>query len=184
LVSRSLADTLLLTGSALQEGEMKEAAPWVIVGLVAMAVLFLMAPSESLPVLAPEFSLESLNGETVTLSALRGKLIILDFWASWCQSCTKTLPGLDELAVRLADRDVVLLAISLDRTEKAAREYASAYGLSANSVLYGSLNEARAVKELYGVASIPRTFLIDREGLVRYSGGPSGVTEELVAPWL
>ena len=88
------------------------------------------------------------------------------------------------MATRLADRDVVLLAISLDRTEKAAREYASAHGLSANSVLYGSLNEARVVKELYGVAGIPRTFLIDREGFVRYSGGPSGVTEELVAPWL
>jgi hypothetical protein len=51
-------------------------------------------------------------------------------------------------------------------------------------MLYGSLNEARVVKELYGVAGIPRTFLIDREGFVRYSGGPSGVTEELVAPWL
>jgi peroxiredoxin len=164
---------------------MKEVAPWVIAGLVAMAVLFLMLPrSESLPVLAPDFSLETLSGETVTLSALRGKLIILDFWASWCNPCTRTLPGLDELATCLADRDVVLLAISLDRTEKAAREYASAHGLSANSMLYGSLNEARVVKELYGVAGIPRTFLIDREGFIRYSGGPSGVTEELVAPWL
>jgi peroxiredoxin len=164
---------------------MKEAAPWVIAGLVAMAVLLFMAPpSESLPVLAPDFSLASLGGETVTLSALRGKVIILDFWASWCKPCTRTLPGLDELAVRLADRDVVLLAISLDRTEKAAREYAGTHDLSANSVLYGSLDQARVVKDLYGVAGIPRTFLIDREGFVRYSGGPSGVTEELVAPWL
>jgi len=164
---------------------MKEAAPWVIVGLVAVAALFLMAPpSESLPVLAPDFSVEALSGETVTLSALRGKLIILDFWASWCKPCTRTLPRLDELAVRLADRDVVLLAISLDRTEKAAREYAVAYDLPASSVLYGSLDQTRAVKDLYGVVGIPRTFLIDREGFVRYSGGPSGVTEKLVAPWL
>ena len=118
------------------------------------------------------------------MSALRGKLIILDFWASWCQPCTKTLPWLDELAVRLADRDVVLLAISLDRTEKAAREYAAAHGLSTNSVLYGSLDEARGVKDLYGVVGIPRTFLIDRDGFVRFSGGPLGVTEDLVAPWL
>jgi hypothetical protein len=51
-------------------------------------------------------------------------------------------------------------------------------------VLYGSLDQARAVKDLYGVVGIPRTFLIDREGFVRYSGGPSGVTEKLVAPWL
>lgn len=164
---------------------MKEAAPWVIAGLVAMAVLFLMAPpSESLPVLAPDFSLEALSGETVTLSALRGKLVILDFWASWCKPCTRTLPRLDELVVRLADRDVVLLAISLDRTEKAAREYAATHDLSANRVLYGSLDEVRVVKDLYGVVGIPRTFVIDREGFVRFSGGPSGVTEELVAPWL
>jgi peroxiredoxin len=164
---------------------MKEAAPWVIVGLVAVAVLFLLAPlSESLPVLAPNLPVDALSGETVTLSALRGKLIILDFLASWCKPWTRTLPGLDELAIRLADRDVVLLAISLDRTEKATREYAVAYDLPASTVLYGSLDQARAVKDLYGVVGIPRMFLIDREGFVRYSGEPSGVTEELVAPWL
>jgi peroxiredoxin len=164
---------------------MKEAAPWVIAGLVAIAVLFLVAtPSDSLPVLAPDFSLETLSGETVTLSSLRGKLIILDFWASWCKPCTRTLPGLEELAARLADRDVVLLAVSLDRTEGAAREYAATHDLSANSVLYGSYDEAKVVKELYGVVGIPHTFLIDREGVIRFSGGPSGVSEESVAPWL
>ncbi len=163
---------------------MKEAAPWIVIGLVAFAVLFLASPGPELfPTEAPDFTLENLSGEAVTLSGLRGKLVILDFWASWCKPCTRTLPALEELAGRLSDRDVVLLAVSLDRTASAASDYAAEHGLSASTVLYGSLEKARAVKELYDVVGIPRTFVIDREGIVRYSGGPSGVSEDLISAW-
>jgi peroxiredoxin len=163
---------------------MKEAAPWIAVALVALAFVFLITPvPEQLPVEAPDFSLESLSGEIVTLSSLRGKVVVLDFWASWCRPCTRTLPALDELVNRTAERDVVLLAISLDRTEAAVREYATEQGLLASSVLYGSLEKAREVKGLYGVVAIPRTFVIDREGIVRYSGSPSGVSEDLLLAW-
>jgi peroxiredoxin len=164
---------------------MQGATPWVIAVLVAVAILFLAVPSgETVVEVAPDFSLLALNGDTVTLSALRGSVVILDFWASWCKPCTKTLPGLHALATRLADRGVVLLAVSLDHAAEAALKYADALGLAADSVLYGSLADARAVKDLYRVVGIPRTFIIDREGWIRYSGTPSGVTEEALAPWL
>lgn len=164
---------------------MREATPWIIAGLVALVVLVLAsAPASETIGSAPDFSLVALNGDVVTLSALRGSVVILDFWASWCTPCTRTLPDLRALAARLSDRGVVLLAVSLDRTEDAAREYAGALDLALGNVLYGSLDEARAVKDLFGVVGIPRTFVIDRDGWVRFSGTPSRVTEELIAAWL
>ncbi len=163
---------------------MKEAAPWIVAGLLAVALLLLAAPQDRAIEQAPDFSLEALDGEAVTLSALRGRVVILDFWASWCKPCTKTLPELHAVAERHADQGVVFLAVSLDRSESAAREYAQDHGLSASSVLYGSLEDARRVKDLFEVVGIPRTFVVDREGWVRYSGSPVGVTDELLAPWL
>lgn len=163
---------------------MREATPWVIAAIVAVALLLLAAPTEQPVLFAPEFSLPALDGQTVTLSSLRGEVVILDFWASWCKPCTRTLPALHELAARLADRGVVLLAVSLDRSETAARDYVDGQGFDSGAILYGSLDAARVVKDLYGVVGIPRTFVIDREGWIRFSGSPSGVTEELVIRWL
>lgn len=160
---------------------MQGAMPWVIAALVAAVVVLLVAaPAEEAPRLAPDFSLRTLNEDVVTLSSLRGSVVILDFWASWCAPCTRTLPGLEELASRLADRGVVFLAVSLDRTAGAAQQYADSQNLPRAGVLYGSLKEARAVKDLYGVVGIPHTFVIDRDGWIRFSGVPSGVTEELL----
>ena len=164
---------------------MQRATSWVIAALVAIAVLLLAAaPTDQAPKLAPDFSLSALDGATVTLSSLRGSVVILDFWASWCAPCTRTLPGLHELASRLAERGVVLLAVSLDRTASAAGKYAESQDMALGSVLYGSLDEARAVKDLYGVVGIPHTFVIDRDGWIQFSGTPSGVTEELLTRWL
>jgi thiol-disulfide isomerase/thioredoxin len=163
---------------------MSGATPWVIAGVVIAALLLLAAPTNESVLMAPEFSLPTLDRDQVTLSGLRGKVVILDFWASWCKPCTRTLPALHELAARLADRDVVLLAVSLDRNEKAARDYVEAQGFDLGSVLYGSLDAARVVKDLYGVVGIPRTFVIDRTGWIRFSGSPTGVTEESLTRWL
>jgi peroxiredoxin len=173
-----------LARNRFRRGKMKEAAPWIAIALVALAFLFVVTPApERLPVEAPDFSLENLSGETVTLSALRGKVVVLDFWASWCRPCTRTLPALEQLVGGLSDRGVVLLAISLDRTETAVRDYVAEQGLPADFVLYGSLANARDVKELYGVGGIPRTFVVDREGVIRYSGSPTGVSEDLLTAW-
>lgn len=161
---------------------MSGAAPWIAVGLLALAAVLLIVPgSEQVLVEAPDFSLENLSGETVTLSALRGQIVVLDFWASWCKPCTRTLPALVALVHDFADRGAVLLAVSLDRTTAAAGKYAAEEGLNPSSVLYGSLEKARGVKALYDVVAIPRTFVIDRKGLVRYSGSPSGVGAGLLS---
>jgi len=132
------------------------------------------------PELAPDFTLLSLDGELVSLSAYQGRVVVLDFWASWCKPCTRTLPAVHELISQF-EGEVDLLLVSLDKSEKASRSALEEAGYETGNVLWGSLEEARAVKNLFGVVGIPRTFLIDREGFIRYDGYPTGLTLEDIA---
>jgi len=142
-----------------------------------VSVLFFAGEPEPEP--APNFTLVSLDGESVRLSDYRGRVVVLDFWASWCKPCTRTLPALHELLEGYAD-DVALLLVSLDRTEKASRDAMDVAGYPTDNVLWGSLDEAREVKKLFGVVGIPWTFLIDRDGLIQYAGLPTGLTAEKI----
>ncbi len=165
---------------------MKDVGIWVVlalVGLVAVSVAFLGGVDEE-PAPAPEFTLRSLDGVDVSLSDYRGRVVLLDFWATWCKPCTTTFPELHALQQDYADRGVVLLVVSLDRSEQRARDYFTENGYETDNVLWGSLEEARAVKALYGVGGIPRTFLIDRTGYIRYSGYPTRLTPEEIEAWL
>ena len=128
--------------------------------------------------IAPLFTLSNLDGDDVSLAEYRGSVVILDFWASWCKPCTKTFPVLHALQLAYADRGVVLLVVSLDKSAQRAREYLIENGFATDNVLWGSLEEARAVKDLYGVGGIAHVFLIDRAGYIRYSGHPIRLTPE------
>lgn len=158
---------------------------WIGICVVGLIVLSLsLTGGEAGPTLASEFTLPNLNGEMISLSSLRGNVILLDFWASWCKPCKTTLPELHALRERYAEQGVLLLTISLDRSEESARRYMEGSGLPVDGVLWGSWEQARAVKELYGVWGIPRTFVVDRGGYIRFSGHPSHLTAEDLEPWL
>jgi thiol-disulfide isomerase/thioredoxin len=128
---------------------------------------------------APSFSLSSLADESASLVDYRGRVVILDFWASWCVPCRLSMPSLEAMARELGE-DVVLIGVSLDRTEADARSYVNTRGYTDLVALYGSLSEARGVATDYGVLGIPRTFVIDREGIVRFAGHPSRLSRNLV----
>ncbi len=165
---------------------MKDLGIWVAIGLVAVSVaaaVWLGGGEEPLEA-APGFTLESLDGVEVSLADYRGQVVILDFWASWCKPCTKSFPELHALQKAYADRGVELLAVSLDHSAARARDHLIEQGYATKNVLYGSLAAAREVKERYEVGGIPRTFLIDREGWIRFSGHPKRFSAEILESWL
>ena len=164
---------------------MKNTGLWILFG-VGLLVIFggLGFFGEPEPELGPDFSLVSLDGEIVSLSDYRGRVVLLDFWASWCKPCIRTFPAVHELHEQFVDRETALLVVSLDASAEDARAFLEESGFPTHNVLWGSLPEARAVKGLYGVGGIPKTFVIDREGYIRFEGHPRNLKAEIVEPWL
>jgi peroxiredoxin len=122
---------------------------------------------------APAFTLETFTGETVSLADLRGQIVILDFWASWCRPCRLSMPRIERIAAQFAEREVVLLGVSLDRTRRAAEAYLADLDSPHMLAVWSSYSDATRVAERYGIIGIPHTFLIDREGVVRFTGHPN-----------
>jgi thiol-disulfide isomerase/thioredoxin len=139
--------------------------------------------------LAPDFSLAGLRGGRIQLAELRGRVVVLDFWASWCVPCRATMPSLEALVSRFRDQGVVLVGVSLDRTADEATAYLEESGSTQLVALWSSLAEAREVASRYevfvfGGFGIPHTFVIDRQGIVRFSGHPATMTDDTIRPWL
>ncbi|MBI4511678.1 MAG: TlpA family protein disulfide reductase [Deltaproteobacteria bacterium] len=138
--------------------------------LALLAILLLLWPCVASAVkpgdAAPEFSLEDLAGTSVTLSSLRGKVVIVDFWASWCVPCRKELPALDRLAKKWRQRkDVVLLAINIDSERRSAEKFLKDAGVSALRVL---LDPTSHTAEAYRLPAMPSLFVIDARGIARF----------------
>ena len=133
---------------------------------------------------APDFTLETLDGDPVTLSDLRGYVVLLDFWASWCPPCRMTMPHLEMLRVRFEGEGLVVVALNLDPVEADARDYIEENGYTGFTVLRGSLVEAQAVRELYEVEGIPHTFVIDRQGIIRHADHPIRLRDYHIEGWL
>jgi thiol-disulfide isomerase/thioredoxin len=121
---------------------------------------------------APDFVLRSLDNIAIALSDFVGKVVILDFWASWCGPCKTSMPKLESLARALAG-DVILVGVSLDRSAANASNYLADNDYQAMVALYENYAAAYNVFETYGGGGIPKTFVIDREGIIRYVGHPA-----------
>lgn len=112
---------------------------------------------------APDFTMTDINGQEVSLSDFRGKVVYLDFWASWCGPCMREMPYFRELKQRLADQeDLVYLYISIDTDEQAWRN-----SVERNQITGVHLNtpgRERGVPAMYNVKWIPTFFIIGRDG--------------------
>jgi thiol-disulfide isomerase/thioredoxin len=123
---------------------------------------------------APDFALTDTSGKTVSLRDLRGKVVYLDFWASWCGPCLAEMPASNELRKQFAGREVAFVYISLDAKPAAWHQALAARQLTGpNSVHLRTDQEfASAVALGYGVQSIPSYWLIGRDGRLVQNGAP------------
>ena len=133
---------------------------------------------------APDFTLETLDGDPVSLSDLRGYVVLLDFWASWCPPCRMTMPHLEMMRAQFEADGLVVVALNLDPVEADARDYIEENGYTEFTVLRGTLVEAQAVRELFGVEGIPHTFVIDRQGIIRHADHPIRLRDYHIEGWL
>jgi len=123
---------------------------------------------------APDFAMNQLDGTELKLSDLRGKVVLVDFWASWCGPCRKVNPEIVALYAKYKDQGFEILGVSLDRNQAAWEKAIAADNLTWYHVsdLKGWQN---AAAQLYGVRSIPQTLLLDAEGkiIARNLKGPA-----------
>ncbi len=113
---------------------------------------------------APEIALATLDGNRATLSSHRGHVVIVDFWAQWCEPCKRELPELQKLAQRYADKQVVVLTVNIDKERGNAERLVRQLGLT----LPVLLDSAGSVAAVYDLPKMPSSFVIDKKGVVRY----------------
>ncbi len=114
---------------------------------------------------APDFSAATLDGQTVTLSALRGKVVLVDFWATWCMPCVAELPNVRKAHDAYgATGELVVLGISMDHDRAKVERFAR--GNAPWQHIIGGPAEDNTIARKYAVSGVPATFLIDHEGKV------------------
>jgi peroxiredoxin len=126
---------------------------------------------------APEIVLNDLQGREVKLSDLRGKVVLLNFWATWCKPCKEEMPAMQAGYDKLRDQGLVVLAINeLEDTEQVI-EHVRRHGHTFPVVM----DHDNVVANSYGVVGLPASFLVDRQGIVREKISGSLLTEQRIA---
>jgi DsbE subfamily thiol:disulfide oxidoreductase len=112
---------------------------------------------------APTFSLVSVDGSTTSLAGLRGRPVLVNFWASWCPPCRGEMPDIDRVAADYRDRGLVVVGVDLQEDREPVVRYAQTLGLQLTLLL----DPAGSVATRYNVTGLPTSYFVDRDGLVR-----------------
>jgi thiol-disulfide isomerase/thioredoxin len=143
--------------------------------LVLMTVVVMAAvPALGSDKAAPEFVLRSLDGRNLRLSELRGEVVMINFWASWCGGCRQAMPAFNELDEKYHRAGLTLLSVNVDEEEQRAESMSRSLKIRFPVLRDGQ----KAVSRLYKADTLPLTVLIDREGNVRYSHTGYNVGDE------
>ena len=148
--------------------------------LLAAAVAALMfvqaAPKKAdKPVAAPAISIKALDGPTVHIAKSKGRIVLVDFWATWCAPCKVSFPALDALATSLKDRGVDVVAVSVDGSRKDLDDFLAAQPIKTMRIL---LDPDMTAADAFKVGGLPTSFIIDRQGKIRFTHagyGPEAV---------
>ena len=126
---------------------------------------FIAQPDLARSRLAPNFSVTTLDGKTLTLESLAGKVVLLDFWAIWCPPCHRALPHLQKMVQEFDGQPFVLLSISLDPDEGKWRDFTAKNHMTWPQYRDGGYSGAISI--LYGVQGVPTTAIIDADGVLQ-----------------
>jgi len=158
----------------------------VILSLVLFTLLLQACGSESglassgkaeLDKPAPDFTLQDLDGNTVRLSDFRGKVVFLNFWATWCPPCRMEMPDIEALHRKYRDRDVVVLGVDIQENANTVRAFIGEGGYTWTF----ALDTSGEVATIYQVRGIPASYFIDKKGIIRALsiGAMTGQTMEM-----
>jgi len=132
--------------------------------LAALLAGCLAAANAAAPQPAPDFTLKSLSGENLKLSELRGQVVLVNFWASWCGPCRQEMPLLDEMYQRYQKLGFTILGVNVEEDTAAAQAI-----LKDHPVHFPVLFDPQSTaSKLYNLNAMPTTVLVDRSGNVRY----------------
>ena len=127
---------------------------------IACASVEAIAPAAA----APDFTLRTMNGPNLRLAEQRGRVVMVNFWATWCGPCRQEMPHLNRLYEKYRASGFVLLGVNVDDDTRNAAELANKLGLKFPVLL----DTDKGVSKLYDLGSMPATVLIDRDGKVRF----------------
>lgn len=125
---------------------------------------------------APDFTLQDTDGNAVSLSDYQGKVVFLDFWASWCPPCRASIPAIKDLHKNMSENpNVIVLGINSGENEKTVADFMKKMGMD-----YPNLYGTNAVSKKYNVTGIPAFFIIDKNGQIakKYAGYRNGLEKE------
>ena len=151
---------------------------WTLVSRVPSAVdaPLSTSPSPREGFLAPDFTLDTLDGTKVTLSELRGKIVLINLWTTWCPPCRAEMPALENAYKQYKDSGVVVLGLNVTNqdSEKDIPPFVDEFGLTFPILL----DRDGSVSALYQLKGLPTTYFVNREGIIRtvVVGGPMNET--------
>jgi len=132
--------------------------------LAIALTLFSHSSSAQIGKKAAEFSLPAVNGETVTLQSFRGKVVLLNFWATWCGPCREELPELARVQEKFRQRGLAVVAVTVDNELENVRSFLKKYDIK----LQALCDKKKKVANAYAVEKMPSSYLIDRTGVIRF----------------
>ena len=133
-----------------------------VVLLIALAACYRGSRPARIGTSAPDFTLKD-SDRTVSLNQLRGQVVVLNFWATWCAPCVEEIPSLVTMSQKLKPKGVTVLGVSVDADADAYHRFLKDHGVSFMTVR----DADQKSNDLYGTFKFPETYIIDRNGVVR-----------------
>jgi thiol-disulfide isomerase/thioredoxin len=129
------------------------------------ALRYISQPELARARMAPPFTVTTLDGQHISMDDLKGKVVLLDFWATWCGPCRAALPHMQKIAKKFDGEPLVVLSVSLDQDEQKWKDFIAKNGMTWPQYLDGGFTGP--VAKLFSVTAIPHTFTIDADGVLQ-----------------